>query len=191
MTMGDRIAVMNDGELQQIGEPNEVYNYPANLFVAGFIGSPSMNTIETEVAADGTHLEAAGGALTYDLGADDHPDPDLSPGDRVTVGVRPEDVSVRAAAEAFTDQTHRATVEVVEPLGSDNLLYFDVDGASWTARVSPAFEPEPGDEVAFSFPRDALYLFDDRGVTVESRDLTDPAEAEQVTAADGDGAATR
>jgi multiple sugar transport system ATP-binding protein len=191
MTMGDRIAVMNNGELQQIGEPNEVYNHPANLFVAGFIGSPSMNIIETEVVSDGNRLESlVEGELTYDLSMDEDIDFDLSPSDRVTVGIRPEDVSVRATADAFTDQTHRATVSVVEPLGSDNLLYFDVGDSSWTARVSPAFEPDPGDEVYFSFPRDALYLFDERGVTAESRNLTDPAESARVTTA-GDGRAKR
>jgi multiple sugar transport system ATP-binding protein len=188
MTMGDRIAVMNDGRLQQVGEPNEVYNDPANLFVAQFIGSPSMNTIEAELAADGHTLESPGGALTYDLADDVR---GLSSGDRVTVGVRPEDVSVRASSEAFTDQTHRATAAVVEPLGSDNLLYYEVGERTWTARVSPAFEPDIGDEVYFSFPRDALYLFEETGRNLESRDLTDPAEGERVTAADGDGVSRR
>jgi multiple sugar transport system ATP-binding protein len=184
MTMGDRIAVMNDGRIQQVGEPNDVYNNPANLFVAGFIGSPSMNTIDAEVGADGWTLESLDGAFTYDLSGDTA---GLSAGDRVTVGVRPEDVSVRPTSEAFTSQAHHATASVVEPLGSDNLLYYGLGAETWTARVSPAFEPDTGEEVYVSFPRDALYLFDGAGVNLESRDLTDPAEGERVTAADGDG----
>ena len=192
MTMGDRIAVMNDGRLQQVGEPNEVYNDPANLFVARFIGSPSMNTIAATVGRDEETLESIDSqALTYDLSTDPRGDLDLSPGDRVTIGVRPEDVSVRASPDAFVDQVHTGTAAVVEPLGSDNLLYYEVGDQTWTARVSPAFEPDPGDEVYFSFPRDALYLFDDAGVTLESRDLTDPAESERVTAAEGEGVSRR
>jgi len=80
---------------------------------------------------------------------------------------------------------------VVEPLGSDNLLYFDVGSRTWTARVSPGFEPESGTSVYFSFPREALYLFADDGTTVESRNLGDPAEARQVTSDDGDGVVNR
>jgi multiple sugar transport system ATP-binding protein len=192
MTMGDRIAVMNDGALQQIGEPNDVYNHPTNLFVAGFIGSPSMNTVEAEVVRrDGrTLLESVtGDAFTYDLDAtaDANADHPVEAGDRVTVGVRPEDVVLRAEAAAFEGQHHTTTVDVVEPLGSDNLLYFDVGSRTWTARVSPGFEPESGTSVHFGFPREALYIFDEEGTTVESRNLADPAEARQVTHGDGDG----
>jgi len=176
MTMGDRIAVMNNGRIQQVGEPNEVYNSPVNLFVAQFIGSPSMNTIEAEVSEDGT-LESLGRSFTYDPPGDEL---GLSAGDRVTVGVRPEDVFVRASADALDGQSHPATAAVVEPLGSDNLLYFDVGDKTWTARVSPALEPASGDDMYFSFPREALYVFDDEGVTVDSRNLTDPAESKRV-----------
>ena len=187
MTMGDRVAVMNNGRIQQVGRPNNVYNSPVNLFVAGFIGSPSMNTIDAEVGSNGRTVGSLDGAFSYDLSTDPRDDLELTAGDSVTVGVRPEDVSVRQTPEAFVSQTHRATAGVVEPLGSDNLLYFDFGTETWTARVSPAFEPDPRDSVYFLFPRDALYLFDGTGTTLESRDLTDPAESERVTAADGDG----
>ena len=194
MTMGDRIAVMNDGTLQQVGEPNDVYNHPANLFVAGFIGSPSMNTVETEVVRGdgGPRLESVeADAFAYDLDAADDAELPMEIGDRATVGVRPEDVVPRADPEAFEGQHHATTVDVVEPLGSDNLLYFDVGFRTWTARVSPGFEPESGTRVHFSFPREALYLFAEDGTTVESRNLGDPAEARQVTSDDGDGVVNR
>ena len=194
MTMGDRIAVMNDGTLQQVGEPNDVYNHPANLFVAGFIGSPSMNTVETEVVRGdgGPRLESIEtDAFAYDLDAADDAELPMEIGDRATVGVRPEDVVPRADPGAFEGQHHATTVDVVEPLGSDNLLYFDVGFRTWTARVSPGFEPESGTRVHFSFPREALYLFAEDGTTVESRNLGDPAEARQVTSDDGDGVVNR
>jgi multiple sugar transport system ATP-binding protein len=187
MTMGDRIAVMNDGELQQVGEPNEVYNHPTNQFVAGFIGSPAINTIEGEVVRRDQRMvveSVEAGAMTYDLSAEGDGSLSLNAGDRVTLGVRPEDVVLRTAASAFGTQSHTTTVDVVEPLGSDNLLYFDVGSRAWTARVSPGFDPELGSEVHFSFPREALYVFDDSGRTIESRDLSHPAEMEQVTGDD-------
>jgi len=194
MTMGDRIAVMNDGELQQVGEPNAVYNHPANLFVAGFIGSPAMNTVEGEVVRrDGRMILESSDpdALAYDLSADPEADLSIDPGERVTIGVRPEDVVLRASPSAFDTQSHSTTVDVVEPLGSDNLLYFDVGSQTWTARVSPGFEPDSGSEVYFSFPREALYVFDEQGQTVESRDLSHPAEMGQVTGDDGDSVVNR
>jgi multiple sugar transport system ATP-binding protein len=146
-----------------------------------------MNTVEAEVVErDGrTVLESVeGNAFAYDLGAagEDHP---VRVGERVTVGVRPEDVVLRADADAFEDQHHPTTVDVVEPLGSDNLLYFDVGPRTWTARVSPGFEPESGATVHFSFPREALYVFDEDGTTVESRNLGSPEEARAVARDDG------
>jgi len=183
MTMGDRIAVMNDGELQQVGEPNDVYNHPVNLFVAGFIGSPAMNTVTAEVTErDGRKIltSTEPDAMTYDLSALDAELP-LDRGDRVTLGVRPEDVVLRSSADAFDTQSHETTVDVVEPLGSDNLLYFDVGSETWTGRVSPGFNPAPGTTVHFSFPHEALYVFDEAGQTVESRNLGHPVESHQVT----------
>jgi len=186
MTMGDRIAVMNEGKLQQVGEPNEVYNDPANLFVAGFIGSPAINTIATEVAGNGVLRSLDGEALSYDLSEDGETgtgnEHGLGEGAQVTLGVRPEDIIIRDSPDVLTGQTNRATVDVVEELGSDNLLYYDIGDENWTARVSPAFDPEPGDEIYFSFPREALYLFDESEETIESRDLTEPAEGERVAA---------
>ena len=99
MTMGDRIAVMNEGELQQIGVPNEVYKHPENRFVAGFIGSPRMNFIEATLdsrAGSSVLVDRAGNGecLHYEVTESIRDGPDLEPGDDVTVGVRPEDLHV-------------------------------------------------------------------------------------------------
>ena len=189
MTMGDRIAVMNDGTLQQVGRPNEVYNDPANRFVAGFIGSPSMNMLETEITDENESAElqsAEDGALTYALSAEMTDEYALTPGDRVTIGVRPEDVRVAVSPNAFDSQSHETAVDVVEPLGSDNLLYLSLGGTTWTARVPPSFEPSTGEGAYLSFPPEALHLFDERGETLKSRDLTDPSTTSRVTAAGTD-----
>ena len=189
MTMGDRIAVMNDGKLQQVGRPNEVYNDPANRFVAGFIGSPSMNMLESEVAESDGNAElqsAEDGALTYALSAEMTDEYALTPGDRVTIGARPEDVRVAVSPDAFDSQSHETTVDVVEPLGSDNLLYLSLGETTWTARVPPSFEPSTGESAYLSFPPEALHLFDERGETLKSRDLTDPLTTSRVTAAGTD-----
>ena len=189
MTMGDRIAVMNDGKLQQVGRPNEVYNDPANRFVAGFIGSPSMNMLETEITDENESAElqsAEDGALTYALSAEMTDEYALTPGDRVTIGVRPEDVRVAVSPNAFDSQSHETAVDVVEPLGSDNLLYLSLGGTTWTARVPPSFEPSTGEGAYLSFPPEALHLFDERGETLKSRDLTDPSTTSRVTAAGTD-----
>ena len=189
MTMGDRIAVMNDGKLQQVGRPNEVYNDPANRFVAGFIGSPSMNMLETEITDENESVElqsAEDGALTYALSAEMTDEYALTPGDRVTIGARPEDVRVAVSPDAFDSQSHETAVDVVEPLGSDNLLYLSLGGTTWTARVPPSFEPSTGEGAYLSFPPEALHLFDERGETLKSRDLTDPLTTSRVTAAGTD-----
>ena len=189
MTMGDRIAVMNDGKLQQVGRPNGVYNHPANLFVAGFIGSPSMNTITAEVTEDNGDVELRSTereALTYALPAEVGDDLDLTPGDTVTIGVRPEDVRVAVSPNAFDSQSHETTVDVVEPLGSDNLLYLALGETTWTARVPPSFEPPTNETAYLSFPPEALHLFDERGKTVKSRVLTDPSTSTRMTAVETD-----
>ena len=147
MAMGDRIAVMNGGVLQQVGAPEDVYRSPVNQFVADFIGSPSINLFAADV--DGATLRGPGG-FTYDL-ADPEP---VADHDRVSVGVRPEDITVVDAGQNTADVT------VVEPMGNENFLYMEMAGHELTARVAPAVRPTEGTHVPFDFDEAALYLFD-------------------------------
>jgi multiple sugar transport system ATP-binding protein len=164
MAMGDRIAVMHDGVLQQVGPPEEVYLSPVNEFVADFIGSPSINLFDAEV--DGATLSGPGG-FAYDL-ADAAV---LGGRDRVRVGIRPEDMQL--VAEGGT----RATVTVAEHMGNENFLYLDLDGREFTARIDSAIRPEAGQTVRFTFDEAALYLFDpETGAAVKTK--TDDADAD-------------
>ena len=142
MTMGDRIAVMKDGEVQQVAAPLELYEKPANRFVAGFIGSPGMNFLEGKVVFDNGHAE-------FDEGGVRLPIPDgmrdaLAPWrDReVTFGIRPEDItSVDTKKDWEEARRIMATVEVVEPMGSETYLYMTTGRYPFIARVDAFLDP--------------------------------------------------
>ncbi len=162
MTMGDRIVVMRDGVVQQVDSPLNLYERPANLFVAGFIGSPAMNFIEASLAAtDGTAVIDAGGFRLQ-------VPPDLAPpaapwmGKQVVFGIRPEDVQDRAyaAADAPAGWTITAGVDVHEPLGSDVILYLTVGGHSIVARVDARTTAKMGDTIEVVCNMRKLHLFD-------------------------------
>jgi multiple sugar transport system ATP-binding protein len=173
MTMGDRIAVLNDGQLQQVGTPLECYHEPANRFVAGFIGEPSMNFVETTV--EGDRLVADG----FEYPLDGATAEAVREGQGVTLGIRPENVELVDAAE--TDHDIEATVTVVEPMGNENNVHFDLSGESDDLiAVTGGFDPvDHGDDIVVRFPEDAVHLFDSRtGETLRNRrlDVEQPAE---------------
>jgi multiple sugar transport system ATP-binding protein len=146
MTMSDRIAVMEGGELRQFAPPREVYDRPANLFVAGFIGTPPMNALPGSFVGD-----AAGGAfrhpaITARFAVAGAPA-------TVVLGVRPEDVLIGAGP-------HRATVRVVEPTGHETIVRLDAGGSPLTARAPAEARLHPGEAVRFALRRDRLHLFD-------------------------------
>ena len=145
MTMGDRIAVLKSGELQQLGNPMELYSHPANRFVAGFIGTPSMNFVEGRI--NGAAFEAEG--LRMDL-----ENQGLQSGPTV-LGVRPEHVELVGDADA----TVVAAVDVVEPTGSETLLYTDAEGLGLIVRVAGGSCPSVGDRVGLRFDTDAVRFF--------------------------------
>ncbi|WP_440989824.1 ABC transporter ATP-binding protein [Haloarchaeobius baliensis] len=171
MTMGDRIAVLDDGVLQQVGTPLECYHEPANRFVADFIGEPSMNFFDVEVQGDR-------------LLADDFAYPvsneTLSAlGDRteLTLGIRPEDIELRS--EATEPHDFETVVDVVEPTGDENNLYltFDPDTAepeTFIATTGGMNRIEAGQPIVAHIPEDAIHLFDaDTGQAVKNRSLED------------------
>ena len=174
MTMGDRIAVLNGGELQQVGAPNEVYEHPANEFVAGFIGSPSMNFMRMDVELrDGTVTLVADhdDSLTYELTEDIATKIPVDPGDQVNIGVRPEDLEVVGeSGNASPGRQLEATIEVLEPMGSDNFLSVDIGlDEEWVARVDSSYTPQERSTIRVTFEYEALNLFTQDGTTIKSQ----------------------
>jgi multiple sugar transport system ATP-binding protein len=146
MTMGDRIAVMKDGILQQVASPREIYDDPVNMYVAGFIGSPKMNFIPVTVS--GNTAKASG--FTLEL--------PKAPGiERGILGVRPEDLT-EVPHEGFPKIDMK--VEVVEVLGSDQFLYGKVGSDEVIARLDPQFKVSVGDAVPLHMNMRRLHLFD-------------------------------
>ncbi|AEH37982.1 ABC transporter ATP-binding protein [Halopiger xanaduensis] len=138
MTMSNRIAVLNKGKLQQIAPPLVCYNEPTNLFVAGFIGSPSMNFVEGTLVEDGLETNN----FTVDL--DPSRIPDVTVGDDVTLGIRPEDVHLSQYADSLADPTDPidARTDVLEPMGDEVFVYLLLsEAAAGSMEQDPATSP--------------------------------------------------
>ena len=148
MTMADRIVVMRDGDILQVGTPTELYEQPADVFTARFIGSPAMNLLHGARQGDG--VSVAGGATKLTG----------SPtGNAVLVGVRPHDLVVGAAG-GDAALTIKGTVNAVEPLGSETLVHIDVEGTEVIATASGKTIPAIDSPVTASAAPGTLYLFD-------------------------------
>jgi multiple sugar transport system ATP-binding protein len=165
MTMGDRIVVMNNGLIQQVGSPLELYNKPANLFVAGFIGSPSMNFIDCRVAEEnGTVLIETSGfkvALPEDLAAKAR----AAGADNFIFGVRPEDITKKGAGEpsARKSETVEARINVIETLGKETYLDITAGNETITAIVSPSTRVSPEENIELEINLDKIHLFNKDG----------------------------
>ncbi len=161
MTLGDRVVVMKDGVVQQVGEPLEVYSKPRNKFVAGFIGSPAMNFIETTIVETGGTLYAESPGLRVRVPADRVSRLGRYTAQTVTLGIRPEDLR-EATVNDPKDITFEAMVEVVEPLGSEILLDTTVGKQTIVGRVDPTVRVKPHDKIRLAFVPDRIHFFDNR-----------------------------
>jgi multiple sugar transport system ATP-binding protein len=152
LTMGDRIAVLKDGVLQQVGTPRDLYEAPANAFVAGFIGSPAMNLFDADVVDGGVQF----GSATVKV---DRTTLAGATGSRVTVGIRPEDLNVSSTGKGL-----QATVDLVEELGADGYLYAsaEVNGETieMVVRVDGRDHPVAGDKITLLPIEHHLHVFD-------------------------------
>jgi len=158
MTMADRIVIMNDGKIMQVGTPHQLYNEPVNKFVAGFMGSPSMNFFEATLhdghVSDGKGLDVAvpEGRLKT-LGAYN--------GKHITVGIRPEDIHAeKVALDAMSDQIVHTKVVVSEFLGAETMLYCTAGQSKFTARVDARDYRKPGETVDVAFEMSKAHFFD-------------------------------
>ena len=194
MTMGTRIVVMKDGRIQQTGTPKELFNDPANKFVAGFIGTPQMNFFEADLLPDGTVGLADGNIveLSEDRKAA------LRPGDapvRVIMGVRPDDVSITDKTEGIS----RMVVENVEDLGNEAIVYGkmliktsdgqdETKGESIVMKTDGRKELHRNDKIRVSFASDRIHLFDKEtewSLCGSADKRSDRAPIEEVLADDG------
>jgi multiple sugar transport system ATP-binding protein len=146
MTMGDRIAVMNDGHLEQVDTPKELYDHPRTLFVASFIGSPSMNLIRAKVLERATVLI---GSYHVRL-------PIPVSQNEVIVGIRPEAFKIGSSDQANLEMR----VDIVETLGSDQYVYGLVDGESVVVRTDPMLRVQQGEKIGLIVPSNKVHVFD-------------------------------
>jgi multiple sugar transport system ATP-binding protein len=158
MTMGDRIAVMSLGELQQLGTPLEVYDQPASLFVASFIGTPPMNFIPSTLADNGTTVVASGFRMPV-------PPPFRAAaagrdGQKLVLGIRPENIREAARDDGAATVTVTAKVEFVEPLGHEVIVHGRVGDELLVAKVDPHRSPQIGGTMSLVIETEAAHLFD-------------------------------
>jgi ABC-type sugar transport system ATPase subunit len=159
MTLASKIVVINRGRIEQVGSPLDLYHRPANLFVAGFIGSPRMNLIAAKVEA------AASGSVTIAIDGSrvSLPGASLKAGDAVTVGVRPEHLGESNGG----DLALTGTVDAVERLGESSLVYMKLgDGSDIIARTPGDSRAEPGQTYTCTAAADVVHIFDGDGIAV-------------------------
>jgi multiple sugar transport system ATP-binding protein len=156
MTLGDRVVVMKDGWIQQVGEPLELYGHPANKFVAGFIGSPAMNFAEGVIGEEHGTLMVSNPGLRIPVAPARAERLRAYKGQTVTIGVRPEDIHLATDGRTGFD----AVVDVVEPLGSEILLDVKVGPHVMVARVDPTVRAKVHEAIRLSIEPDRVQFFD-------------------------------
>jgi multiple sugar transport system ATP-binding protein len=155
LTLADRIAVMKSGVIQQLADPMTIYNMPENLFVAGFIGSPSMNFFRGEIKDKGGRKVVEINGVDFAMDAYPARGP-LEAGRKVVLGVRPEHVKVDEPGA----EIHDAVVDIEEPMGADNLLWLKLAGQTISVRIAGARRYAPGKAVKLSFDMSMASVFD-------------------------------
>jgi ABC-type sugar transport system ATPase subunit len=155
MTLGDRIVVLADGHIQQIGRPIDIYRAPANRFVAGFIGTPRMNFVDGRVERAGDQLVFVAEGVRIELAPDRSAPPAAA--EQITLGVRPEDLVVDSDGRA--GNTLKGHVVLVERLGGTTHLHFDAGPHRLMAAVANESVPDVGEEVRVRARAERLHLF--------------------------------
>ncbi len=159
MTLADRVVVMRDGRVEQIGTPDLIYNQPASIFVAGFIGSPTMNLVAARLEhRNGTLVVALGSEASFFVPPEHWAAYRDWVGRDVIFGLRPEHLAwTDADADATTVEV---AVSVIEPLGADTLVFFEISGLEMVARVPPEAARGTGDRVRLRPDLRRMHLFD-------------------------------
>ncbi len=160
MTMGDRIVVMNEGNILQVDTPQELYDHPANRFVAGFIGSPSMNFFNTRVVKIKDDLWIDGESFKVKIPSDKARAMESFTNQDIIFGLRPEDISAKVnVPDADPDCTIKIDVDVVEPMGAELFVYAITGEHSFIARVEPHTPAEVGKPLELVFAMNFMHAF--------------------------------
>jgi multiple sugar transport system ATP-binding protein len=160
MTMGDRIVIMNNGEIQQVGAPMDVYDHPGHMFVAGFIGSPAMNFFQGKLTAQNSDLFVDLGKFAVKLPKSQVNRFGTHVNQRVVFGIRPENISDREEAGEHQQERVPAKVNVVEPLGSEVIVELSAGDHTFVGRLDPTTTARPMQEMAVYFDMGRFHLFD-------------------------------
>ncbi len=161
MTMGSTIVVMKAGIIQQVGSPLELYNKPTNQFVAGFIGSPSMNFIECSISEESGSLFINSGSFKLQLPEDKAAIVRNHGGKEFVFGIRPEDIRKRREKkEEYFEAYVTANISVVEPLGKENYVDLEVDSISFMAIIDSRFPVASGESIDLTINMDKIQLFE-------------------------------
>lgn len=161
MTMGTRICVLNEGIIQQVDTPQALYSNPANIFVAGFIGSPAMNFFDATLSANGDGLTVDSGAISINIDAAHSAAFRSYVGKEVILGIRPEDIhDARFQPSGITPSMLEATVDVVEQMGNEVVVYLTEKGASFVSRMDPRCDAELGERLTIAVAIDNIHIFD-------------------------------
>ena len=163
MTMGTRIVVMKDGIIQQIDSPQTLYDHPVNMFVGGFIGSPTMDFVDgtIEKVQDGIYFVMGNSKVKIPEGRTANLVEGDYIGKTVTMGIRAEHIhDEQMYLSSSPDSIVEAEVEVVELMGSETLLYLNIEGSSFVAKVDPRSTAKVGDTIKVAFDMNRIHLFD-------------------------------
>jgi multiple sugar transport system ATP-binding protein len=154
MTLGDKIVLLKDGKIQQVADPLNLYHKPANIFVAGFIGSPPMNFIEGELIREGDTLYFQCKDLKVQIPREKAEKLKDYGKREITMGLRPEHIKPSEGGNV------KATVDLVETLGNEVLLYLNLGEASVISRIHPGSQPDEGTTINLSLDMEKAHFFD-------------------------------
>ncbi len=178
MTLGQRVAVMKDGVLQQVDQPQRLYEHPQNVFVAGFLGSPAMNFLNARLVSTGSDIYAEGEAFKLMLTKEKAARLSDHVGREVIVGIRPEDFKPRQASDGQESNAFPIRVRVVEPLGPEQIIYGDLAGSEVVVKLEPNLQVPIDQELVLSVNTRKLHLFDRESErSLEALAAAQPAEA--------------
>jgi multiple sugar transport system ATP-binding protein len=160
MTMGDKIVVLNDGVIQQVDSPLNLYNNPANLFVAGFIGSPAMNFLRGELAQNGK-LQFRTNDIQFTLSDETASKLEKHQSPKVVLGVRPENIhDIKSLHNKGVSEAQNISIDVVEPIGNEIFIYFNAGNQNLCMRTAPDQLYHPNEQIQIGFNLEKLYFFD-------------------------------